>query len=172
MKLNPKSRLTLIMLILIILLLIFIARRASFYVIFILITGIITYYSKLYHIPIDVSPLFFFQVVITRYYGIGFTLLFVFLGYIIPKLLAGSGMKWESYAFVISSLTVSYLSSFIALPLHLVGYLASILQYAGGIFISMVSKPFFLSAADGIANTVNNLLWFLIFSDLVVFLLR
>ena len=35
-----------------------------------------------------------------------------------------------------------------------------------------VMKPFVLAAADGIANVTNNLIWFLIFSDVIVWLLH
>ena len=43
------------------LILFFKARRISVYIIFILITGILTYFKKLYHLPIDITPLFFWR---------------------------------------------------------------------------------------------------------------
>ena len=99
-------------------------------------------------------------------------LLFILLGYMIPAVLGGGGFKWESYAFVSVSIFCNILSLFMLnLDLQVVGYLTSIIQYIGGIFIGMVAKPFFVAAADGIANVTNNLLWFLIFTDLVIFLL-
>lgn len=147
-------------------------RRISLYIIFVLITGILTYIKKLYHLPIDITPLFFLEIVITRYYGLGYMLLFILLGYVIPAVLGGGGFKWESYAFVSVSIFCNLISVFmVGLELQVVGYLTSIIQYVGGIFIGMVMKPFFVAAADGIANVTNNLLWFLIFTDLVIFLL-
>ena len=156
-----------------ILVLLLFAKKTSFYLMFIGINAVIIFYSKLYHLPIDVSPLFFFEIVITRYYGLNYTLIFILLSYIIPKILAGQGMKWESYAFIGVSILINVISLYMTgLSIQTVGFITSIFQYIGGIFIGMVMRPFVLAAIDGVANITNNLIWFLIFSDLVVWLLR
>ncbi len=150
-------------------------KKITLYSFFIIITGIIVYYSKLYHIPFDVTPLFFLEIVITRYFGLKYTLIYILLAYVLPKTMAGSGMNVISYAFITVSVVCNFLSLFMTgLGLQTVGYVTSIIQYVGGIFVSMtmVGKPFMFSALDGIANVTNNLLWFLIFSDLIVFLFK
>ncbi len=146
-------------------------KKWFIYSVFVGLTAIIIYYTKLYHIPIDVSPLFFLEIVITRYFGLQFTLLYVFLAYIIPKTFAGSNMKFDSYVFIsISMVANAFALLFPTMPLLTVGLITSVIQYVGGIMFSMTMKPFFMAAADGIANVLNNLLWFLIFSDLIVML--
>ena len=146
-------------------------RKIVFYIFFILITGYITYYSKLYHIPIDVSPLFFLEIVITRYYGIKYTLLFILLAYFGPKILAGHAANWMSYAFVGVSLMANlFVIFFPNMNLQTIGYITSVIQYIGGIFINMTLKPFYFAVADGIANVTNNLLYFLIFTDFIIML--
>ncbi|AJF61921.1 TPA: hypothetical protein HA239_02460 [Candidatus Woesearchaeota archaeon] len=172
-RIIQSKKFRLFLLVAFILVLLLFAKKASFYVLFVGINAVIIYYSKLYHLPIDVSPLFFFEIVVTRYYGITYTLAFILFGYIIPKVLAGQGMKWESYAFVGVSVIANLISLYMTgLSLQTVGFITSILQYIGGIFISLVMKPFVLAAADGIANVTNNLIWFLIFSDVIVWLLH
>ena len=153
--------------------LLFTYKKAAVYLGFVALTAVITYYSKLYHLPFDVTPLFFLEIVITRYYGYEYMLLFILIAYIIPKVVAGSGMNWMSYAFISVSLLANALSLMLTgLSLQTVGYITSVIQYIGGIFVGMVGRPFYIAASDGIANVTNNLLWFLIFSDVVVFLLK
>ena len=153
---------------LVILMLIFV-KSLFLYFMFTVFTAIIIYYTKLYHFPIDISPLFFLEVVITRYYGLPYTLLFILIAYIVPKTFAGSNMKFDSYVFI----TISMFANFFVLlfpnmPLLTVGFLTSIAQYIGGVIFSLTMKPLFLAAADGIANVMNNILWFLVFSGLIV----
>jgi len=157
----------------ILIILFFIARRSFLYVFFIAITALIIYYSKFYHIPIDVSPLFFLEIVITRYYSFNHTLLYVLLGYIIPKTFAGSNMKMDSYIFIAISMIANLVSLlFPTMHLMTLGFLMSIIQYVGGILYSTTMRPLVIAAVDGIANVMNNLVWFLIFSDLIIWLLR
>jgi hypothetical protein len=102
-----------------------------------------------------------------------YTLLFILLAYIIPKTIAGQSMNWISYVFISISLISNFIVIFLpSMPLQYLGYLTSIVQYVGGVLFQSRIKPFFISMADGIANTVNNLIWFLIFSDLIVFLMK
>lgn len=81
-------------------------------------------------------------------------------------------MNVLSYAFIALSLTTNAISLFLpaTMSLLVIGYLSSIIQYAGGIGINMTMKPFLFAAVDGVANVLNNLVWFLIFSDLIAFL--
>ena len=147
-------------------------RKATLYLVFLMVTAVITYYSKLYHLPFDISPLFFFQIVITKYYGFSYTLAYIPFAYIIPKILAGSGFNWESYAFLavelVANIPVIFLSS---LNLEALGMIAIVMLYFGGLCIGLISKPFFVAALDGIANNLGNLTWFLIFSHLISILL-
>jgi hypothetical protein len=154
------------------LLLILIFMKKTFlFVVFIALTAIITYYTKLYHVPIDISPLFFLQIVITRYYGLKYTAIFILLGYFVPKIIAGHAANWMSYAFIGLSMLCNLLSVYMGgLSLQAVGYITSVIQYIGGIFITMTMKPFYFAALDGIANVTNNLIWFLIFSDFIILL--
>ncbi len=158
---------------LIFIVLFFSAKKPFLYLIFLVITGIMTYYKKLYHSPVDFTPLFFLEIVITRYYGFKFLLIFIALGYVVPKLLAGGAMKWDSYAFVSISVICCYISLFMtSLDLQIVGYLTSIIQYIGGVIIGAAVRPLLVAVADGVSNVANNLIWFLIFTDLIVWLFR
>jgi len=148
------------------------AKKTFLYVAFTAFTSVIIYYSKLYHFPIDISPLFFLEIVITRYYGIQWTLLYILIGYIIPKTFAGSSMNWMSYVFISIGLIPCIISIFFkTVPLVYVGYASSVIQYIGGVLFQSTLKPMLLSLGDGVANVANNMIWFLIFSDLVVWLL-
>jgi hypothetical protein len=168
--LSKKFRLAVFLAVL--LFLFFTYRKISIYILFIGLTAIIIYYSKLYHLPIDISPLFFLEIVITRYYGFQFTLLYVLLAYIVPKTFAGQNMKFDSYVFIAISMVANILVLvFPGMPLMTVGFLTSVIQYFMGIMFSMTMKPFALAALDGFANVANNLVYFLIFSDLVVWIL-
>jgi hypothetical protein len=151
----------------------FVFKEAALYLIFLGLTAVIIYYSKLYHFPIDISPLFFLEIVITRYYGMQYTLLYVFFGYIIPKTFAGTNMKFDSYAFIaISMLANLFVLMFPNMDLMMVGFITSIVQYFLGVLFSLTMRPLFLAIADGIANVTNNILWFFIFSDFIVWLMR
>ena len=149
------------------------AKKTFIYLFFIAFTAFIIYYTKLYHVPVDVSPLFFLEIVITRYYGIQYTLLYILLAYIVPKTFAGTNMKVDSYVFItISMLANAFALIFPTVPLILVGFLTSIVQYFGGIFYNTINRPLFIAIADGIANVLNNIIWFLLFSDVIVWLFR
>ena len=172
-KLIKSKKFTIGLVLLITLFLFFFYRKASLYVFFLGITAIIIYYTKLYHVPIDVSPLFFLEIVITKYYGFGFTLLYVLLAYIIPKTFAGSNMNMNSYIFIsISMIANVFVMVFPTMPLIWVGFLTSIIQYIGGMIYQSTMMPVFFCAIDGLGNVANNLLWFLIFSDVIVWLFR
>ncbi len=166
-----KSYLIMLAVVSIILFLVF--KKAALYLVFIAMTAAIIYYTKLYHFPIDISPLFFLEIVITRYYGMQYTLIYVFLGYIIPKTFAGTNMKFDSYMFIaISMLANLFVLLFPSMNLMAVGFITSIFQYFLGVMFSMTMRPFFLAVADGIANVTNNILWFFMFSDLIVWLMH
>lgn len=148
------------------------AKKTFLYVVFTIINGYIIYYTKLYHVPIDVSPLFFLEIVITRYYGLQWMLLFVFLSYIIPKTMAGSSMNWISYVYISIGFIPCIMSVFFkTVPLVYVGYASSVIMYIGGAIFSTTMQPLILALSDGVANVTNNMLWFLIFSDIIVRLL-
>jgi hypothetical protein len=140
---------------------------------FTIITYIIVYYTKLWHVPIDVSPLFFLGVVVTRYYGFGNMLIFYGIAYFIPKTLAGHSASWISYIFVSIS-WLSFLTVYIfpaSMPLQLLGYITSIIQFILSAMFQSTMKPLMISLADGVGNVMNNLIWFLIFSDAVVWIM-
>ncbi|MBN2368797.1 hypothetical protein JXC34_07275 [Candidatus Woesearchaeota archaeon] len=151
----------------------FFKKMISLYVVFTAMTAIIVYYSKLWHIPIDVSPLFFLGVVITRYYGFQYMMLFYLVAYLIPKTLTGHTANWLSYIFISIS-WLSFLFVYIApgsMSLQTMGYLTSIIQFVLSAMFQTTMKPLLISIADGVGNVLNNLIWFLIFSDLIVFLM-
>jgi len=147
-------------------------KKRAIYVTFLILNGIIIYYSKLYHFPIDVSPLFFLEIVITRYYGLEWTLLFILLSYIVPKTLAGSSMNWMSYIFISIGLIPVVISMFFKnVPLVYLGYASSVIQYIGGVLFQSTMRPMLLCLGDGVANVLNNIIWFLLFSDVIVWIL-
>jgi hypothetical protein len=151
----------------------FFKKRITLYVIFTALTTVIVYYTKLWHVPIDVSPLFFLGVVITRYYGFQYMILFYFIAYLIPKTMAGHSASWISYIFISIS-WLSFLFVYIApssMSLQMMGYLTSIIQFVLAAMFQTTMKPLLISLADGVGNVLNNLVWFLIFSDFVVFLM-
>ncbi|NTV23818.1 MAG: hypothetical protein HGA85_05595 [Nanoarchaeota archaeon] len=154
-------------------LLLFMPKKLVLYSIFVGITAVIIYYTKLMHFPIDISPLFFLEIVITRYYGLGYSLLYIFLAYIIPKTIAGQSMNWMCYIFISLSMVANvFVLFFPSMPLQTVGFLTSVIQYILGVMFQSSFKPLMLSLADGFANVLNNIVWFLIFSDLIVFAFR
>jgi hypothetical protein len=154
------------------LILFILTRKLFLFALFVGITCIIVYYTKLVHFPIDVSPLFFLEIVITKYYKFGYTLLFILLAYIIPKAIAGTSMHFDSYLFILISLISNLVVLFFPMiPLQILGYLTSVIQYIGGAIYQSTFKPVFLCLADGFANVLNNLLWFLIFSEISVMLM-
>ena len=59
-----SKKLGIALLIIFILILFIFAKKASLYLIFVAVTGILTYIKKLYHLPVDISPLFFLEIVI------------------------------------------------------------------------------------------------------------
>ena len=105
------------------------AKRTFIYLFFVGFTAFIIYYSKLYHVPIDVSPLFFLEIVITRYYGIQYTLLYILLAYIIPKTFAGTNMKIDSYIFIsIALFSNLFVPFFPGIPLMMMGFFNGLRQ--------------------------------------------
>ncbi|MEM3374764.1 MAG: hypothetical protein QXE31_06150 [Candidatus Woesearchaeota archaeon] len=157
-----------------IIILFFLNKKWFVFGIFTILTYIIIYYSKLWHLPIDVSPLFFFGLVITKYYGYQYMILFYILAYFIPKTLAGQSANWLSYIFISIS-WLSFLTVFLlpkTLDLRILGYITSIIQFTLAAMFQATMKPLFIAIIDGIGNVLNNLLWFLIFSDLIVWIMK
>ncbi len=148
-------------------------RETAMFVFFVVLTGTIAYYSKLYHMPFDISPLFFFQIAVTRYYGPGYMLILVFFGYIIPKFAAGGGTNMISYVFILQSSLISLMTllpPFAGMDLLTLGLITTVLQYIGGTLINLTMKPLMFSLLEGLATATNNLIYFLALSDVVVFL--
>lgn len=146
------------------------AKKAAMFLIFTIITYQITYYAKLYHLPFDISPLFFLECVITKFYGLNYTMLFILLSYLVPKALVGGLGNWQSYVF----LTIGIIGNlpFILFPsfdLFIGGMIANLILYIGGIIGQnvLMGKNVFICISDGVANIMNNVVWFLIFSDLI-----
>ena len=157
----------------VLLLLIMLTKKWFVFGVFILLTYIIVYYTKLWHVPIDVSPLFFFGVIITKYYGFGYVLIFYFIGYLIPKTLAGHSANWLSYIFISIS-WLSFLCVYLfpnSMSLQILGYITSLIQFVLSAMFQSTMKPLLISLGDGVANVLNNLIWFLIFSDLIVWIM-
>ena len=128
------------------------------------------YYQKLYHLPIDLSPLFFLECVITKYYGLSYTLLFVLIAYLVPKAMVGGLGNWISYVFI--SIGIMGTLPFILIPgfdLMTGGLLGCLILYLGAaIFQSIgLGKNFIICLSDGIGNILPNIVWFLIFSDVI-----
>ncbi|MFH2020114.1 MAG: hypothetical protein ABIJ34_01790 [archaeon] len=178
-KVNPllnllgSKKLRIIIAFALLLFLVFFYKKAFIYVLFLGVTALIIYYTKLYHVPIDISPLFFLEIVITRYYGLQYTLIFILFGYIIPKTFAGTNMKFDSYVFIAISMFANiFVLVFSGMPLIMVGFITSIIQYIVGVLFSMTMKPAALAMLDGVANVANNLVWFLVFSDIITLLMR
>ncbi|MEM2131166.1 MAG: hypothetical protein QXR96_01455 [Candidatus Woesearchaeota archaeon] len=151
----------------------FISKKWFVFSVFTILTYYIIYYSKLWHLPLDVSPLFFFGVIITKYYGFQYMILFYLLAYFIPKTLAGQSANWISYIFISIS-WLSFLTVFIfpTLNLRILGYITSLIQFTLSAMFQSTMKPLFISILDGIGNVLNNLIWFLIFSDIIVWIMK
>jgi hypothetical protein len=157
---------------LILVLLFLIAKKPVIFLSFIIISGIFAYYSALSMLPIEVGPFFFFEIIIARYFGFNYVILFAVIGYIIPKFMAGGGLKITSYAFIPVIILIAYLSSFFTmLSLSTIGYISSIILYGGEVMINTVFEPFPINFVDVLDDLVNNLAWFLLFSNVAVFFL-
>ncbi|MEM4397735.1 MAG: hypothetical protein QW757_03885 [Candidatus Woesearchaeota archaeon] len=158
---------------LLIILFFFISKKWFVFSVFTILTYYIIYYSKLWHLPLDVSPLFFFGVIITKYYGFQYMMLFYLLAYFIPKTLAGQSANWISYIFILIS-WFSFLTVFLfpSLNLRILGYITSLIQFTLSAMFQSTMKPLFISILDGIGNVLNNLIWFLIFSDIIVWIMK
>ncbi|MBT3720736.1 hypothetical protein HN789_04025 [archaeon] len=146
------------------------AKKTALFVIFAVLTYQIVYYQKLYHLPIDLSPLFFLECVITKYYGLSYTLLFVLIAYLVPKAMVGGLGNWISYVFI--SIGIMGTLPFILIPgfdLMTGGLLGCLILYLGAaIFQSIgLGKNFIICLSDGIGNILPNIVWFLIFSDVI-----
>lgn len=149
----------------------FIAKKPFVFAAFIIISGIFAYYSALSMLPIEIGPFFFFEVVLARYFGINYVIIFAIAGYLMPKLLAGGGLKITGYAFIPIIILIAYVTSFFTYNLATLGYIACFVLYLAEAMINMIFEPFPLYFIDVLDDLVNNLAWFLLFSNVIVFLL-
>jgi hypothetical protein len=150
------------------------AKNAALFVIFVVLTYQIVYYVKLYHFPIDISPLFFLECVITKYYGFGYTLLFVFLAYLVPKAMVGGLGNWISYVFISIGLmgTIPFMI-YPGLDLFTGGMIGCLILYFGAAMFQTfgLGMNLIFCLSDGVGNVLPNIVWFLIFSDVIALIL-
>lgn len=166
-----KSKIFQGIVILIVIILIFMfAKNAALFVIFVVVTYQIVYYQKLYHLPMDLSPLFFLECVITKHYGVGYTFLFVFLAYLVPKAMVGGLGNWVSYVFI--SIGILGTLPFMIYPgfdLFTGGMFGCLILYFGAALFQTfgLGMNMIFCLSDGIGNVLPNVVWFLIFSDVI-----
>lgn len=157
-----------ILLFLFVILITLVYRKTGLYLLFILVTGTITFYSKLMFIPFDVSPFFFFQIVIAKYYGIILIIPLIIFGYIIPKLMAGRGIDFPTILYIGVATLISYVSTFLqSMKLGYIGIVSSIVNYIFSGIIGKIEKPIVFAFLHGIPYLTVNILWFLLFGDII-----
>jgi hypothetical protein len=144
-------------------------RMVGIFLIFILICGAFSYFQGQFHIPIDLSPTFFFSIIISIRYGIFYPILFIPFAGFIPAMLAGGEIGIGAFMFMGSFVLVGIVAKLLigSLGLITVGIIAAVLNLALGWFInSLQGSPggFFFS----VINALITVFYFISFGAAVM----
>lgn len=112
------------------------------YVIICALTGFIVYIRYTLQLPVKIEPYLFFSVIITLGYGIGLTVLFIFISMLIPKLIAGGEVDGSTLVYLVIFLLMNVVAlNFRSMGISRVGVLVSIADFIIIIALGAAMKP-------------------------------
>ncbi len=134
---RPKRQILILYLIIICLFYV-LFNRLFFFVFATIITGIITYLNHHFRFPFDLSPVLVFSLFFSREYSIHHSVIYIFLGGVLPMIAAGGSFDSTTVFFLVIRIFTNVLSIFFrpfpAIPVfiflsildHLLGTIGSI----------------------------------------------
>ncbi|MFH2020372.1 MAG: hypothetical protein ABIJ34_03095 [archaeon] len=100
--------------ILILVFLILILRKAAIYIFFTIITGLFVYLNYHIRFPIDLSPVLFFSLIISREYSFWLSVIFIILSGIIPMIFAGGTFDHTTLFYAALVVFINFISSILS----------------------------------------------------------
>ncbi|PIN68945.1 hypothetical protein COV93_07435 [Candidatus Woesearchaeota archaeon CG11_big_fil_rev_8_21_14_0_20_43_8] len=122
--------------------LIFFFKKQSVFLLFAGIAGYVKYLQTKWGSPVDVSPLFFFTVVIGSIYGILGAFFFIIIADFIPFLLGGGILTFVGFPTYGLYLVLAWFGSFSPANLVYVGVVLSVLNTLGTMIINKLCGSF------------------------------
>jgi len=125
--------------ILVAVLILILARNFLVFCIFLVVNSLLNYYQGKMEFPFDLTPSFVLLILFSIKFGFIYGLIFLFLGSVIPSLIAG-GFDHTTFLYVGLAMAVGYLAS-LSLITNIVFYGLSLIfvQTLFSFFISMLS---------------------------------
>lgn len=77
-----------------------------------LVSGLLVFINYTIKVPVDFTPVFFFSILITRFYGIGYSLLFLVIGGVLPTLISGVVIDVNYFLVLIITVLINLVSLF------------------------------------------------------------
>jgi hypothetical protein len=109
------------------------------FVLFAALCAVISYYQANLRSPVDLSPTFFFVIILATKYGVFYPLFFIPVATLIPALLAGGEVGIGSLLFMCSFVIIGFLSNiFIGYGIVAVGIGAVIANLVASWFINRI----------------------------------
>lgn len=138
-KKQKKCMLFVLPIILVAVLILILARNFLVFCIFLVVNSLLNYYQGKMEFPFDLTPSFVLLILFSIKFGFIYGLIFLFLGSVIPSLIAG-GFDHTTFLYVGLAMAVGYLAS-LSLITNIVFYGLSLIfvQTLFSFFISMLS---------------------------------
>jgi hypothetical protein len=130
----------------------------------------VNYYSRL---PIDITPIFFFSVIITFNYGFLLSALFVLVAGVLPRFLAGADMSFDGVFYIFLNLLTNLVLIMIApADVILYGFIASIFYFLSASFFSgLVNSEVFKEFLVALINIGISFFYFMNVGPILIRLL-
>ncbi len=138
-------------------------------------SGIFSFYhDKINRTPIDFKMPLFFGIIITRYYGLHFTLVFFILSDVIPSLLGGGRIQgptlfFYAWYFIINAAVLLFPQTNIIV----IGIILVIVEFFGSIIIkSFFGIPGAVAIVSSVLSVLTRVVYFLTLGEVFQFLFK
>ena len=166
---KPNQTMKLVLMLILLALAIFFFKRQSLFLIFAGIAGYIRFIQTKWNWPIDLSPIFFFTMLIGTYYGLVEAILFLTIADAIPILLGGGVIEFVNITTYVLMLVLAMISSIFPESIVFLGIVLSIVSVVGSSVLNkMADNLNSLTILNIGLNLFLNVAYFLKIAPLIV----
>ncbi|OGI15347.1 hypothetical protein A3K63_05515 [Candidatus Micrarchaeota archaeon RBG_16_49_10] len=122
--------------------LIILLSKLVIYLLICVVTGFLVYVRYTLQLPFKIEPYLFFSVIVTLGYGIGFTVFYVFIAMLIPKVIAGGEVDGSTLLYLVFFVILNMIArSFSGMSVSTVGIIISLADFTILLILGAVMKP-------------------------------
>jgi hypothetical protein len=148
-------------------------QKTLFFIALCAVSGVMVYINYILKIPLDFTPVFFFSIIMTKTLGLWPVIIFIFLGGVLPTLIAGGRIDSAYLVFLVFLFLSVLLSLFLSGNIVFVGIILSVFYFVGGgILSTLTGEPAFKQTVSILFGLCINIFYFLKFGHALIGLMN